>query len=72
MYVMLDMPPAMEREAQEYATARGTTLGRMLLEYLQGELARKRGADEVYSYLMGQNGWLPDDYVFDREEANAR
>jgi hypothetical protein len=44
----------------------------MLLDYLQGELARKRGADEVYSYLMGQNGWLPDDYVFDREEANAR
>ena len=72
MYVMLDMPPAMEREAQEYATARGTTLARMLLDYLQGELARKRESDEVYSYLMGQNGWLPDDYVFDREEAHAR
>ncbi len=72
MYVMLDMPPAMEREAQEYATARGTTLGRMLFDYLEGELARKRESDEVYSYLMAQSGWLPDDYVFDREEANAR
>jgi len=26
-------------------------------------------ADDVYGYLMKQNGWLPNDYAFDREEA---
>ncbi|MBR3584271.1 MAG: hypothetical protein IKO01_12615 [Kiritimatiellae bacterium] len=27
--------------------------------------------DTCALYMMNQNGWLPDDYVFDREEANA-
>ena len=72
MCVKIDMPPALERDAQEYATARGMTLERIFLDYLKQELARRRDADEVYDYLMSQHGWLPDDYVFDREEANAR
>ena len=72
MSIMIDLPPAMAQEAQEYVTVRGTTLERMFLDYLKAELDRNREADEVYSYLMQQSGWLPDDYVFDREEANAR
>ncbi len=27
--------------------------------------------DTCALYMMNQNGWLPDDYVFDHEEANA-
>ncbi len=62
----------MAQEAQGYAELRGTTLERILFDYLKSELERSRDADDVYSYLMGQSGWLPDDYVFDREEANSR
>jgi hypothetical protein len=69
---MIDLPPAMAQEAQGYAELRGTTLERILFDYLKSELERSRDADDVYSYLMGQSGWLPDDYVFDREEANSR
>lgn len=68
---MLDLPPAMAQEAREYATVQGTTLERMLLDYLESELAKRHEADKVYAYLMSQRGWLPDDYVFDRDEANA-
>ncbi|MBR4615060.1 MAG: hypothetical protein IKO55_05590 [Kiritimatiellae bacterium] len=72
MSIMIDLPPAMAKEAQEYVTVRGTTLERMFLDYLKAELDRNREADDVYGYLMRQNGWLPDGYVFDRAEANAR
>lgn len=71
MSIMIDLPPAMAQEAQEYADLRGTTLERLLLDCLKSELERSRVADDVYGYLMGQSGWLPNDYVFDREEANA-
>ncbi len=72
MSIMIDLPPAMAQEAQGYADLRGTTLEQILFDYLKSELERSRAANEVYGYLMKQNGWLPDDYVFDREEANAR
>ena len=72
MSIMIDLPPAMAQEAQGYADLRGTTIERILFDYLKSELERSRDADDVYSYLMGQSGWLPDDYVFDREEANSR
>ena len=72
MSIMIDLPPAMAQEAQGYADLRGTTLERLLFDCLKSELERSRAADDVYGYLMRQSGWLPNDYVFDREEANAR
>ena len=72
MSIMIDLPPAMAQEAQGYADLRGTTIERILFDYLKSELERTRAANEVYGYLMKQTGWLPDDYVFDREEANTR
>ena len=42
MSIMIDLPPAMAREAREYATIQGTTLERMLFDYLKRELNRKR------------------------------
>ena len=72
MSIMIDLPPAMAHEAREYATVRGTTLEQMILDCLRNELCRKREADDLYAYLMNQRDWLPDDYVFNREEANAR
>ena len=72
MSIMIDLPPAMAQEAQGYADLRGTTLERILFDYLKSELERSRAANDVYGYLMKQTGWLPDNYVFDREEANTR
>ena len=71
MSIMIDLPPAMAQEAREYATVQGTTLERMVVDYLKMQLPRKREADDVYGFLMRQSGWLPDDYVFNREEAVA-
>ena len=42
MSIMVDLPPAMAQEAQEYATVQGTTLERMLFDCLKAELARKK------------------------------
>ena len=72
MSIMIDLPPAMAQEAQGYADLRGTTLERILFDYLKSELERSRAANDVYGYLMKQTGWLPDDYVFDREEASLK
>ena len=72
MSIMIDLPPAMAKEAQGYADLRGTTLERLLFDYIKAELERSRSADDVYRYLMRQSGWLLGDFVFDREEANAR
>lgn len=72
MSITIDLPPAVVQEAREYASVRGTTLEQMLFDYLKSCMDSKDDTNDVYEYLMGQNGWLPDDYVFDREEANAR
>ena len=72
MSILIDLPPAMAQEAQGYADLRGTTLEQILFDYLKSELERSRAANDVYGYLMKQTGWLPDNYVFDREEANTR
>ena len=72
MSIMIDFPPAMAAEVKEYAMDCGTTMQQVIFDCLRRELERKRESDEVYSYLMNQNGWLPDNYVFSREEANAK
>ena len=41
MSIMIDLPPSMAQEAREYATVQGTTLERMLFDYLKAELAKK-------------------------------
>ena len=49
MSIMIDLPPAMAQEAQEYVTVRGTTLERMFLDYLKSELKRRREVDSAMS-----------------------
>lgn len=46
MCVMLDMPPAMEQEAKDFAAVQGTTLERILLDYLKHELAKRKETEE--------------------------
>ena len=47
MSIAVELPPAMEHEAVEYASVRGTTLQQMFLDYLKRELDRMRGEAEI-------------------------
>ena len=51
MSIMIDLPPAMAQEAREYATVRGTTLERMLLDCIKAEMERRRKVNETMAGL---------------------
>ncbi len=77
MSIMVDLPPAMAQEAREYATVQGTTLERMLFDYLKTELERRRIQGEKASQLMARwrkvvrkgRGQRTEPYVFNRADA---
>ncbi len=74
MSIMIDLPPAMAQEAREYATVNGTTLERMLFEYIKNELARKASADKAMAKLDAlvrqSHGRLKGEpYKFNRADA---
>ena len=77
MSIMIDLPPAMAREAQEYATVRGTTLERMLFDCIRAELDRRRKESETATRLMDRwrevvrkgRGRRTEPYVFHRADA---
>ena len=73
MSIMIDLPPAMAQEAREYATVNGTTLERMLFEYIKSELARKANADKAMTKLdelvRQSHGRLSEPYKFNRADA---
>ena len=51
MSIMVDLPPAMAQEAQEYATVRGTTLERLLFDCLKSELEKRHVAEATMAKL---------------------
>ena len=77
MSIMIDLPPAMAQEAQEYATIQGTTLERMLFNCLKVELERRRKDSETATRLMDRwrevvrkgRGRRAEPYVFNRADA---
>ena len=77
MSIMIDLPPTMAKEAREYATVQGTTLERMLFDYLKAELERRRASEETASRLMDRwrevvrrgRGRITEPYVFNRADA---
>ena len=75
MSIMIDLPPAMAKEAQEYVTVRGTTLERMFLDYLKAELTRRREVESAMSEfdaLVEKTSNRRDSpYVFNRADAYA-
>jgi hypothetical protein len=72
---MIDLPPAMAKEAQEYVTVRGTTLERLFLDYLKEELKRRREVESAMSEfdaLVEKTSNRRDSpYVFNRADAYA-
>ena len=75
MSIMIDLPPAMAKEAQEYVTVRGTTLERLFLDYLKAELKRRRELDSAMSEfdaLVEKTSSRRDvPYKFNRADAYA-
>lgn len=77
MCITVDLPPAMEQEAREYATVHGTTLERMVFDCLKAELERSRIQGEKASQLMARwrkvvhngRGQRTEPYVFNRADA---
>ena len=75
MSILIDLPPAMAKEAQEYVTVRGTTLERLFLDYLKEELKRRREVESAMSEfdaLVEKTSNRRDSpYVFNRADAYA-
>lgn len=77
MSITLSVPPAVVQDVRLYAERTKTSLNALLRAYMEqlAEEERSRRAKEskdVYAYLIGQGGWLPAGYSFDREQANER
>ena len=76
MSIMIELPPIIAQEAQEYATVQGTTIERMLFDCLKAEL-EKRKQNEKAKQLMDRwrevvrqgRGRRTEPYVFNRADA---
>ena len=77
MSIMIDIPPAMAQEAQEYATVQGTTLERMLFDCIAAEIDRRCAVKKSlgeweleFNELVKQSeGRLAEPYKFNRADA---
>ena len=78
MSITLSVPPAVVQEVRLYADKKGTSLNQMIRDYLQAmadasRREREKIANETFDFLMAQDdGGLPKDWKFNRDEANAR
>ena len=68
---------AVVQDVRLYAERTKTSLNALLRAYMEKladeeRVRRAQESESVYAYLMGQGGWLPDGYSFDRERANER
>lgn len=52
MCITLDLPPALEREAEEYAKERGTTLNEMVMAYIRRTLDGKDAIRRFRSHVL--------------------
>ena len=75
MSIMIDLPPAMAKEAQEYVTVRVTTLEQLFLDYLKEELKRRREVESAMSefdaLVEKASNRRDSPYVFNRADAYA-
>ena len=77
MRITLSAPPAIVQDVRIYAEKHGTSLNALIREHLEfiaakERNARKKEADKLMNFFMGEKGWFDDKVKFDRELANAR
>ena len=75
MSIMIDLPPAMAQEAQEYATVQGTTLEQMLFDCIARDIEKQREAKRVMAefdeLVRKTSSRRTEPYVFSRADAYA-
>ena len=73
MSIMIDIPPAIAKEAQGYVALEGKSLEKMFLDFLTAELQRRRKAATLISEfdtLVEKTSARRDKpYVFNRADA---
>ena len=73
MSIMIDLPPAMAQEAQEYATVQGTTLERLLFDCIARDMEKRREAKRVMAefdeLVQKTSVRRTEPYVFNRADA---
>jgi len=73
MSIMIDIPPAIAQEAQDYVALEGKSLEKMFLDFLTAELQRRRNAATLISEfdtLVEKTSARRDKpYVFNRADA---
>ena len=73
MSIMIDIPPAIAQEAQDYVALEGKSLEKMFLDFLTAELQRRRKAAALISEfdaLVEKTSARRDKpYVFNRADA---
>ena len=77
MSITLSVPPAVVQDVRTYAEKHATSLNAIIREHLEfiaakERNARKKEADELMDFFMGEKGWFDGQVKFDREVANAR
>lgn len=77
MSITLSAPPAIVQDVRIYAEKHATSLNALIREHLEfiaakERNARKKEADKLMNFFMGEKGWFDGKVKFDRELANAR
>ena len=77
MSITLSAPPAVVQDVRTYAEKHATSLNAIIREHLEfiaakERSARKKEADKLMDFFMGEKGWFDGKVKFDRELANAR
>ena len=78
MSITLSVSPTVVQEVRLYADTQATPLNHMIRDYLQSmadasRREREELANATFDFLMSQDdGGLPKNWKFNREEANAR
>ena len=77
MSITLSAPPAIVQDVRIYAEKHATSLNALIREHLEfiaakERNARKKEADKLMDFFMGEKDWFDGKVKFDRELANAR
>lgn len=77
MNITLSAPEETVRDVRAWADANHTSLNRFIRDCLEKKAAEQRAvrakkAEELVAFLRANPVSMPDEWKFDREEANAR
>lgn len=78
MSITLSIPPVIVQEVRDYARQTGTSLNKIIRDYLENiamtvRKERENQSKKAFDLLMSQDdGGLSENWKFDRDDANSR